>query len=197
VALRQVEGACHTDYMWRASNGLYSDTGLPADLSVREIYMAESVRWHLDRSAPGTRIVLAAHNNHIQKTPLVFDGNLTVLSMGHYLHRMLDDDYLALAVTSTADHTAEMYLDKDAPDGFSVADTPLDPPESGSVEAAVVSAGCGLSLADLRQAPRGTTDSPGLDRIRTQSTYIHTSVRDAFDAVLTIPTMTIEANIAF
>ena len=47
-------------------------------MSVREIFMADSVRWHLRRAAPGTRIVLAAHNNHIQKTPLSFDGVLTV-----------------------------------------------------------------------------------------------------------------------
>ncbi|WP_308211331.1 erythromycin esterase family protein [Nonomuraea roseoviolacea] len=48
---------------------------LPADLSVRDRYMAETVRWHLARSAPGTRMVLAAHNNHIQKHPVGFVGD--------------------------------------------------------------------------------------------------------------------------
>ena len=79
--------------------------------------MAESVRWHLDRGDANTRIVLAAHNNHIQKTPVSYGGALTTLPMGQHLDQMFGADYLALAVTSTADHTAEMRLDESVPSG--------------------------------------------------------------------------------
>jgi hypothetical protein len=81
-------------------------------------------------------------------------------------------------------HTAEMFLAPNAPGGFTVADTPLGPAESGSVEAA--SFRLGLNLIDLRAAPRVTAESPGLNRIRSQSSYLHTSVPDAFDAILTV-----------
>ncbi|WP_075743179.1 MULTISPECIES: erythromycin esterase family protein [Actinoalloteichus] len=71
---------------------------------MRESFMAESVRWHLDRSGPDARIVLAAHNNHVQKTSVSFDGALTGLPMGLHLHRLLGEDYRAIALTHTADH---------------------------------------------------------------------------------------------
>lgn len=75
VALRRLEGACHTDYHLRAMADLYAGHGLAADASAREVYMAGSVRWHLDHFDPGTRIVLNAHNAHIQKVPVTYDGS--------------------------------------------------------------------------------------------------------------------------
>ncbi|MCS3876724.1 erythromycin esterase-like protein [Gordonia amarae] len=44
--------------------------------------MAESVRWWLDRLDPGTKIVLLSHNAHIQRTPVVYEGELQVYPMG-------------------------------------------------------------------------------------------------------------------
>ena len=85
--------------------------------------MAESVRWHLEHSPPDTRIVLAAQ-----------------------LAGMLGADYVSLAVTHTADHTAELVLD--AADGL------------------------GIGLVDLR----GADADGGPDRIRSQSAFLHTDV---------------------
>ncbi|SFJ23848.1 erythromycin esterase [Streptosporangium canum] len=192
IALRRLEAACHADYGFRAMAGLYAGNGLTADTSARDVYMAESIQWHLQRSHPGTRIVLAAHNAHIQKTPVSFNGQLTGLPMGQHLHNSLGDDYVALALTSIAGHTADMRPDENARFGFAIDDTALQPPEPGSVEAAFADAGLGLSLADLRQAPRET---PGPDRYRIQSAYLHTPILDAFDAVLSTPTSTV-ADIA-
>ncbi len=194
VAVRRLEAAVHADYMLRAGNELFAGTGLPADTSVRDRYMAESVRWHLEHGGPGTRIVLAAHNNHIQKTPVAYGGVLTTLPMGQQLDRMLGADYVAIAVTSTADHTADMRLDEAAPVGFRVVDAPLEAPQPGSVEAAALAADVRLGLADLRQAPREAAE--GLDRIRSQSAYMETPVAAAFDAVLVTPTVTLEADLA-
>lgn len=89
IAVHQVEAACHADYIFQASSGVFSGQHRIGDLSVREVYMAESLRWHVRRSGPRRRIVLAAHNNHIQKTSLWFDGVGTVFPMGQYLARML------------------------------------------------------------------------------------------------------------
>ncbi|GAA0934832.1 hypothetical protein [Nonomuraea longicatena] len=68
-----------------------------------------------------------------------------------------------------------------------VDDTALQPPEPGSVEAAVAAAGLGLSVADLRRARPET----GPDRIRIQSAYVHTPVLEAFDGVLSTPASTV------
>ncbi|GAA3146525.1 erythromycin esterase family protein [Planomonospora alba] len=188
VALRRLEAACHADYGFRAMAGLYAGNGWTADTSGRDVYMAGSVQWHLQRSGPGTRIVLAAHNAHIQKTPVSFNGRLTGLPMGQHLHNALGDDYRAFALTSITGRTADMRPDENARFGFAIDDTPLQPPEPGSVEAAFAEAGLGLSIAGLRQAPRET---PGPDRYRIQSAYLHTPVLDAFDAVLTAPASTV------
>jgi erythromycin esterase len=192
VALRRLEAACHADYGFRAMAGLYTGTGLTADTSARDVYMAGSTLWHLERSAPGTRIVLAAHNAHIQKTPVSFNGQLTGFPMGQHLNNALGDDYVALALTSIGGHTADMRPDENARFGFAIDDTALQPPEPGSIEAAFADAGLGLSIADLRQAPR---EIPGPDRYRIQSASLHTPVLEAFDAVLSTPTSTV-ADIA-
>ncbi|MFD4700847.1 erythromycin esterase family protein [Streptomyces niveus] len=62
--------------------------------------MAGSVLWHLERLAPGTRIVLAAHNAHIQTTLISLDGHFTGLPMGQQLRRALGDDYFTLVDTA-------------------------------------------------------------------------------------------------
>ncbi|WIY06621.1 erythromycin esterase family protein [Amycolatopsis mongoliensis] len=190
VAVRHLEGACHGDYTFRAMADLFAGRGLTADTSARDSFMAGSVGWHLDRCAPGTRIVLVAHNAHIQKTPIAFDGHLTGFPMGHYLHRTLDDEYFALGLTSSTGHTAEMRRDEDTRFGFVLDDTALEPPEPGSVEAAFADAGLGLSIADLRPARRETPAGAGPDRIRMQSGYLHTPVLDAFDGILHTPIST-------
>ncbi|ARF56575.1 erythromycin esterase family protein [Streptomyces gilvosporeus] len=201
IARRRVEAACHTDYMYQAMNALLSGRGRAGDLSVREIYMAESVRWHLERAAPGTRIVLAAHNNHIHKTPfsLQFAGGLTTLPMGQHLQRTLGRDYRAVALVHTADHVPEMYPDPSAAVGFTVAEAGLEPAEPGSVEAALADAGLAdrITLTDLRHAPRDAQGAPLLNGIRFQSSHLSTPVPEAFDAVLAVPTVTRDRTVRF
>ncbi|MER5228177.1 erythromycin esterase family protein [Streptomyces flaveus] len=162
IALRRLEGACHADYTFRAMADLFAGSGLTADTSARDIYMAGSVLWHLERFEPGTRVVLAAHNAHIQKSPISFDGHLTTLPMGQHLHSVLGDEYFALGLTSTAGHTADMRRDENTRFGFTIDNTPLGPPEPGSIEAAFADADLGLSIADFHRARRGALGSAGL-----------------------------------
>ncbi|MFF5258784.1 erythromycin esterase family protein [Actinomadura viridis] len=187
--LRRLQAAPHTDYMFGAMRDIYAGEGMAGDTSIREDYMAGSLLWHLDR-APEDRFVLAAHNNHIQKAPVHFDGDLIAFPMGHYLHRALGDGYRAIALTHTADHVPEMHLDETTEAGFTVIDETLAPPSPGSIEAALIDAGFqdAITLTDLRPVP---PEGPRpLDRIRTQSADIELPVREAFDAVLSVPTVT-------
>ncbi|MFH9425056.1 erythromycin esterase family protein [Streptomyces sp. NPDC017529] len=196
TALHRVEAACHTDYHFRAMAELYAGGGMAADTSAREVFMADSVRWLLDHGAPGTRVVLPAHNAHIQKTPASFDGRLTGLPMGHHLRHRLGDDYFALGMTSVGGRTAEMRLDENTTFGFRVEDTALGAPEPGSVEAAFVDAGLGsdIALAGLRGC--GPAEA-GPDRIRLHSGYLHTPVLEAFDGMLSVPASTVADDLGF
>jgi erythromycin esterase len=139
------------------------------------------------------------NNNHIQKTPLSFDGDLTALPMGQHLQRMLGSDYRAVAVTHTADHVPEMYPDASTEIGFSLAEAALEHPQPGSVEAALTEAGLGaaISLTDLRGSPHDSHGVPLLNQIRTQSSVLHTTLPAAFDAVLSVPTATLDRSVPF
>ncbi|MFE4371695.1 erythromycin esterase family protein [Streptomyces sp. NPDC056835] len=188
TALQCLKAACHGDYTFRAMAALFAGEGLTADTSARDLYMAESLLWHLNRLEPTARVVLMAHNAHIQKTPIAFDGHLTGLPMGQHLHHALGDSYFALGLTSATGDTAEMRRDEKAPFGFTVHDTPLEPPAPGSIEAAFADTGLELAVADLRQARAENFSGP--DRIRMQSVYLHTPVIDAFDGILSTPAST-------
>jgi erythromycin esterase len=143
--------------MLAATDGLlFARNGLPADTSVRERFMADSVRWHLDHSDPAERIVL-----------------------------------VSVALTHTADHVPEMFLGDTASVGFTIRETPLAAPDMGSVEAAALDAGITTGLINLTT----THEQVHLDRMRSQSGYVYTAVAEAFDAVLTVPTATLDPSL--
>ncbi|MGC5054833.1 erythromycin esterase family protein [Micromonospora sp. DT48] len=194
TARRHLDAACHTEYMLRAMSDLFSGEGLPGDTSIRDHFMAATVQWHLSAAGPDARMAVVAHNNHIQKTPVCFDGTLTALPMGHYLAHGLGRDYRAVALTHTGDRVPEMAFPADgSPVGFTVEDVDVPAPAPGSVEQAVLDAGftAKITLTDPRAA-----ESP-LASIRTQSAALETDVRQAFDAVLTTPTATRDHTVAF
>ncbi|MFE9131623.1 erythromycin esterase family protein [Streptomyces sp. NPDC007148] len=199
VAERLLAGACTVDYMFRAMNALFTGTNSTADLSVRDLYMAQTLAWHLEQAGPGARFVLAAHNNHIQKTPAVFDGTMAALPMGQHLARMLGGTYVAIGLTHTDDHVPEMRPDASAPVGFTLETTHLPAPRPGTIEAALAGAGltAAPTLTDLRQAPTHSDGRPLLDGIRTQSAVMDTSLGHAFDAVISAPTATRDPAVAF
>lgn len=182
LALRRVEAACQADYHVRAMGELYAGTAAVADTSARELFMAESVRWHLERADPNARMVLVAHNAHIQKMPISYSGRLTSFPMGQRLHDVLGEEYFALGLTSIGGNTARMRLDERAATGYVVDEAELDTPQAGSVEAGFAAARVEFGLAELRKTP---TASP--DRLRMQGDYLHTPVLDAFDGMLTVP----------
>lgn len=199
VAERCAACACATDHMFGAMHALLSGAGVVADLSVRDRFMAETVRWHLERSGPSARLILAAHNNHIQKTPNVFDEKTASIPMGAHLAEMLGEDYVAIAVTHTADRVPEMRPDQTAPVGFVVEDAVLPDPPPSSIEAALIHAGLAsqLTLTDLHQAPTTPDGRPLLRQIRTQTAYMDAPLDTAFDAVIATPTATRDPAVRF
>ncbi|KZM70565.1 erythromycin esterase family protein [Nocardia terpenica] len=196
IARRLLEAATHTDYTFRAAAAMMA--GRVADMSVREIYLAESVRWQLEQEDPDARMVLLAHNSHILRTPIDFGGTITGLPMGLHLDRMFGADYRPVALTHTAGSVPEMAPDPAAAVGFSLVDAELAAPEPGTVEAALVGAGLGerITLTDVRPSPRAE-GRPLLDGILSQSTPMRMPVPDAFDAVLSVPTTTRDQTVQF
>lgn len=180
LAVHHLAGAAATEYHQRGLAGMFAG-GRLGDTGAREVYLADSVRWHLARQ-PGARMVLMAHNAHIQRTPAGFPGLPATFPMGQHLAEVFGADYLPIALMSAGGRTAAMHPDESAPLGFTVEQVPLPAPAPSSLEALL--APTGLSLLDLRGAPRGG-DEP--DRTRVDSGYLHTPVLDGYDAVIHVP----------
>lgn len=58
-------------------------------MGAKDQYMAESIDWFLKNSL-GKKIILVAHNAHIQKTPVDFDGFLGTI----YGYKYKDKSFL-------------------------------------------------------------------------------------------------------
>jgi erythromycin esterase len=135
--------------------------------------------------------VVVAHNNHVQKTPVVFGGELAAYPLGYYLHRVLGADYRAVALTHTADPVPEMNLGGGVL-GFTLVDTAVAPPSPGSVERFLLDLGLGdqVTLTSLRPAAGGGGQENSFGRIRAQSEEQELAVADAFDGVVSVPSTT-------
>jgi len=195
-ALHQLYAATHSEYMLRVMNDLNTGSFLPADMSSRERFMADSVIWHLKNLKPESRIVVAAHNNHIQRTTVNYGGFITAIPMGKFLADYFGKEYCPIGITTTDNHTAEMELDENTKVGFIVKDIMLDPPPVGSFEEALMKSGFGdkITLTDLFNSNEGISK---INCIRSQSSYVTTNIKDAFDGIISIPKVTMIKELGF
>ncbi|MBF0352283.1 MAG: erythromycin esterase family protein [SAR324 cluster bacterium] len=170
----------HTLETLRTMKKLFDGTSLEGDTSVREVFTAITVE-KLLHADPDLKILLLAHNNHIQKTPVSFSGEITAVPMGQHLaHRK---DYRAIGATHLGGTVPEMqYPSSDSPLGFSVKLADADEIQWDSVEQHIISvrgvAGSCLVFSN---------DLKGASRVRSQSASVETNVSDAFDAIFCVP----------
>jgi len=151
-------------------------------VAARDRGMAETV---FELLGTDTKIVLAAHNTHIQRSPVVTPA-FALSAMGHHLAHRLGKDYVSMAVTAQAGRTSARRADPDAPGGVAIIGADLPPAPSDSVEAAF-SPLPGPRVVDLRAA---RDRMPGPEKIRLSEGFLDTPVLDAFDLVVSIPEIT-------
>jgi erythromycin esterase len=180
AALAHLRGVWHLDLFQRD----FAGRGISAEHlhALHDAFMAESVLRLLENGTQDTRIVVAYHNIHIQKTPVKHEGVIPLLPGGYHLAQALGDDYVAIAATSNRGRTARTLMDPDHPLGFEVRDLPLPPPADGSVEAAFTNEAT-MTVADLRAARPGVVDAGSFQRMRMEDYFMDVPVFDAFDAV--------------
>jgi erythromycin esterase len=180
TALAHLRGAWYLDQFHRDFAGRGISVEHPHAL--HDAFMAESVLHLLEEGTQDTRIVVASHNIHIQKTPVKHKGIVPLLPGGYHLAQVLGDDYVAIAVTSNRGRTARVQMDPEHPLGFEVRDLPLPPPADGSVEAAFATEPP-LVVADLRAAHPGVVDAGSFQRMRMEDYFMDVPVFEAFDAI--------------
>ncbi|MFI7700324.1 erythromycin esterase family protein [Nonomuraea sp. NPDC049480] len=101
TATWHLRGAWYLDQLHRAN----AAEGFESASTFRDVYMAESVLRLLEG---GQRVVLAAHNWHIQRTPAMDSEENLLLPAGAHLAAALGNGYRAIGVTSSLGRTATL-----------------------------------------------------------------------------------------
>ncbi|MER6218864.1 erythromycin esterase family protein [Streptomyces sp. NPDC001674] len=193
-----VWAAWRTDQMQRAMAALFDGNPDAADLSARDRHLADSLLNLLDRSAPDTRVVLVAHNAHIQRTVNPEGTPLPRVPMGHVLARRLGQDYVSMAMTSGGGTTVQNVVDPAHPAGMRQSATDAPAPVPASVEALFADTPAAPSLVDTRamRAHARRHRLPEPTRIRMDDGFLPVPVLDAYDAIVHVPRTTLSADLA-
>lgn len=180
IALHDLRGAWYLDHFHRdlAGAGFESSGG-----TNRDVYMAESTLRVLDET-PGRRVILAAHNWHIQRT--VVPGSVApLLPTGYHLAQALGDGYRSIGLTAGDGSIAQIDLDPADPLGYRLTARDLPEPAEDSIELAF-RRDEGIRIADLRPIRRDP-GSRSVTRIRMEHYFMSAPVVEAFDAIAYLP----------
>jgi erythromycin esterase-like protein len=160
------------------------------DPTARDRAMARMVKWILDRS-PKARIVLWAHNGHVQRQP----G-----SMGAFLEETFPGQMVVLGfATGSGTYRAVSRS------GRGISAHVLAPPPPGSFEHAFQASGLPRFVLDLRKAVPASADSGWLlerrpfrsiGAMEMESQFFPLALRDSFDAVVWIEKTTSAIGLA-
>jgi erythromycin esterase len=177
-ALRSLHLTVTVDALFRelARGGPYS--------MIRESAIADTVEWVLRREG---RIVLPAHDGHIQRYPVSMPGVPEMPSMGMHLADRLGADYVVIGTTSGTGQTLTDGADFFAGKLFAE----MGPPEPGSLDALMAASHDGPFAVDLRRlSPDDTAMVRAASRQRFGSSYSEQNALDAFDVVIHLPRVT-------
>lgn len=150
----------------------------------RDAAIADTVDWILRRE---DRIVLAAHNGHIQRWPGTLPGMPPVTPMGMHLADRIGQDYLVIGTTSGTGHTLNTGADFYTGTLF----TTLEPAQPGSLDALMAASGDGPFAADLRRLSSADADAVrAASQQRFGAFYSDLSPLDAYDVIVHLPQVT-------
>ncbi|MEV0918150.1 erythromycin esterase family protein [Streptomyces sp. NPDC049967] len=150
----------------------------------RDAAIADTVEWILHREE---RIVLAAHNGHIQRWPAGLPGTPPATTTGMHLADRIGEDYLVIGITNGSGQTLNTGADFYAGKLF----TDLEPPRPGSLDALMAASGDGPFATDLRRLPPADTEAVrAISQQRLGTLYCDVSPLDAYDVVVHLPHVT-------
>jgi erythromycin esterase len=169
------------------------------DINIRDASMAQTVSWILGREE---RLVILAHNQHIQRTPyglswLSESGSASAASsLGHHLADSLGDDYLVLGTTFGTGEVVGVEAGRPSPDApiWNIRDVvrQLDPVDQDSVDGLLAAALPTPGVLDLRTLTAADADLlRGPRAMRALDQYIDVPVTASFDALVYVPAITL------
>ena len=155
------------------------------EFNVRDVAMADTVEWILRREG---RIVVAAHNGHIQRYPVTLPGMPSTTTMGMHLADRLGKDYLVIGTTTATGQTLNT-----APDFYTgkLVTELEEAPQPGSLDALMTASHDGPFVTDLRRlSPANIRTVQTVFRQRGGNVYSDVSPLDAYDMIVHLPHVT-------
>ncbi|MET9831375.1 erythromycin esterase family protein [Streptomyces sp. NPDC006385] len=150
---------------------------------IRDAAMADTVEWILRRE---DRIVVAAHNAHVQRCPVVLPGVPLSTTMGMQLAARRGADYLVIGTTSATGHTFNTSADLLTGKIF----RELDAPRPGSLDALMAASHDGSFATDLRRlSPADARTVRTVTQQRVGADYADARPLDAFDIIVHLPSV--------
>lgn len=177
LAAHHLRGAWLLDHVHRS----LLVEGVEEASTFRDLYLAESVLRVLDAD-PDARIVFAAHNWHIMKTPERHQGS-ELLPAGFHLAAALGEEYVAVGLTSRSGHTGVANgAALDGTGGFLFREAPLPPAAQTAIESAFPEDGL-VTLVDLRDVPPEVADVRSHPQMRMSDYFVDQPAFSAFDGL--------------
>ena len=143
----------------------------------REDVMADTVRWILERE---DRIVIGAHNAHVQRGRLVNDAP----SLGALLAPVLGEQLVVIGTTRSSGRMPEMHPGE--PPSFTMED--VGPPPDGTIDAVMDEVGLPLHFVDLHKVSKDKLGAAAA--MCGQSRTLELDVPSAFDGLVHIRHLT-------
>ncbi|WP_028921806.1 erythromycin esterase family protein [Pseudonocardia acaciae] len=151
----------------------------------RDAAIADTVEWVLRRE---DRIVLAAHNGHIQRWPVApMPGMAPATPMGMHLADRLGADYLVIGTTMASGSTLNT-----SPDFYTgTLFTDMEPPRPGSLDSLMAASHEGPFVTDMRRLSPADADAVRTTTCqRIGNAYSDVRPLDAYDLVVHLPDVT-------
>lgn len=181
AATHHLRGAVLLDQLHRS---LLVD-GIEVASTLRDVYLAESVLRLLEED-PSVRVVVAAHNWHIKRSPEPGDGYLDLFPAGFHLAQALGEDYRTIGLTSRWGSTGITNGEAlDGSGGFLFQEAPLPAPEDTAIEAAFPD-DAAATMVDLRTVPEALAGATKYPRMRMADYFLDQPAMSAFDALVTV-----------
>jgi erythromycin esterase len=153
----------------------------------RAATIADTVEWILHGE---DRVVLAAHNGHVQRWPGALPGMPPMTTMGMHLADRLGADYLVIGTTSGTGQTLNPSPDFYTGTFF----TDLGPPRPGSLDALMAASHDEPFATDLRRlSPADTATVQAVAQQRLGTVHSDVSALDAYDVIVHLPHVTAAA----
>nr|AYM52670.1 succinoglycan biosynthesis protein [Aggregicoccus edonensis] len=152
---------------------------LEEGINVRDAMMADNVRWIQEQEGPGAKLMLWAHNDHVNMRPLEVPGTKP---LGQLLRERLGDAVFVFGLAFNQGAFQAIELTPRGKPSRGLIEHTVPPAPEGTLDAVLASAGLPLYALNLRGAPRDGAVGAFLKE-RRESRQIGSHYRDGMKRV--------------